>query len=211
MKKKSKKRCGYKRITSEHLALRKIRQELGLTLKQAGELVGLSSKGLGAIENGRVSLDKDRIQELLNSYQLSENEYEVIKYQIEKESIDKPKRVYIKNVLSNSDRRSYQKKITKECRVLRSLRRTKGISQVRAGELCGYPRASIGHIENGRIELSNARIRHMVNSYGYSYRFFEECVLKEQQRDEVVDFCIDKMKRLDDDKVEVIKNLLLAM
>ena len=75
-----------------------------------------------------------------------------------------------KTVLGNSDRRSYQKKITKECRILRSMRRMRKFSQDKASKICGYSRATIGHIENGRIELSEARIRFIVESYGYAFR-----------------------------------------
>ena len=100
MKKKTKKRCDYKRISTEHLALKKLRLDLGLTLKQVGELLGLSAKGLGAIENGRLSLDRTRILKIFKKYRLSEKEFNEVKIRIESDSKCKLKRVYSKRVLS---------------------------------------------------------------------------------------------------------------
>ncbi len=90
-------------------------------------------------------------------------------------------------MLKNSDRRSYQKIVTKECKVLRSLRRIKKISQDQASAMCGYSRPTIGHIENGRIELSEERLRHIVKSYGYKYSDFEGSMAKAELRDTIVD------------------------
>ena len=88
------------------------------------------------------------------------------------------------------------------------MRRIKNISQDKASSLCGYSRASIGHIENGRIELDKNRIKHIVESYGYLYSDFENNLKKEELRDTVMDYCIEKIGKLDDSKLEIVKNLL---
>ncbi|MEC7277661.1 MAG: helix-turn-helix transcriptional regulator [Bdellovibrionota bacterium] len=91
------------------------------------------------------------------------------------------------------------------------MRRMKKISQDEASKLCGYSRATIGHIENGRIELSRSRIEHILRSYGYKYSEFEENMSKEELRDSVVDYCLRKINHLDDNKLGVIKSLLNSM
>ena len=88
------------------------------------------------------------------------------------------------------------------------MRRLKKLSQDKASNFCGYPRATIGHIENGRIELSNERIKHIVESYGYKYSEFEENLNKDEMRDTIVDSCLQKIEKLDDSKLEIVKNLL---
>jgi transcriptional regulator with XRE-family HTH domain len=84
----------------------------------------------------------------------------------------------------------------------------KNISQDSASAICGYARAAIGHIENGRIELSKERIEYIIKSYGYQYCDFEENINKEELRDQVVEECIEKINKLDDSKLSIIKNLL---
>lgn len=205
---RTKKKCETKSKSSEYLALRELRLDLGMTLVEACKNLTIGSKGLGAIENGRVTLDKNRIEEIVTSYGLSYLDFLKKKKLIEKEGIIKKKRTYVRHVLSNSDRRSYQKIITKDCRVLRSMRRIKKISQDDASRMCGYSRPTIGHIENGRIELSRDRIRHIVESYGYKFSDFEANLSKEELRDTIVDSCLEKINNLDDSKLEIVKNLL---
>jgi DNA-binding XRE family transcriptional regulator len=66
---------------------------------------------------------------------------------------NKPIRKIIRRVLTNNDRCSYQRIITKEVRVLKALRRMEKLSQDQASSICGYSISTISHIENGRIEI----------------------------------------------------------
>jgi transcriptional regulator with XRE-family HTH domain len=208
MKFNRKKKCRTKSELIEYQALKELRLELGMTLKVASEKLALGPKGLGAIENGRVSINKARIEEIVLSYGLTYLDFVRKIKIIEKEQQKKKGRSSVRHVLTNSDRRSYQKIITKECRVIKSMRRTKGISQDKASKLCGYSRPTIGHIENGRIELSLDRIRHIIHTYGYSVKDFENNMDKAELRDQILDICIDKIKQLDDNKLGIVKNLL---
>ena len=173
MVRQHKQRCTKKIIGSEQLALRQLRLDLQLTLTEAGKKINLTDKGLGAIENGRVDLKRSRIEQIIKAYGLEYLDFIRAKRIIERNQHKKCKRETVKTVLTNKDRRSYQKKITKECRVLKSLRRQKGITQDNASFLCGYSRPTIGHIENGRIELPPERIKHILECYGLKYSDFE--------------------------------------
>lgn len=208
MKFNSKKKCKTKSILIEHQALRELRLDLNMTLVEASKKLEVGPKGLGAIENGRVCLDRKRIEKIVLSYGLTYLDFVRKKKLIEKGEQKKKGRVYIRHVLTNNDRRSYQKIITKECRVLKCMRRIKGISQDKASKLCGYSRPTIGHIENGRIELFGDRIKHIIHSYGYMYKDFEENMDKAELRDQIIDTCIEKIKLLDDSKLSIVKNLL---
>jgi transcriptional regulator with XRE-family HTH domain len=208
MKFNRKKKCEAKSKLIDHQVIRELRLELGMTLKQASEKLEVGAKGLGAIENGRVYLDKKRVEEIVTSYDLTYLDFVRKKKAIENDSQKRKGRSFVRHVLTNNDRRSYQKIITKECRVIKSMRRTKGISQDQASKLCGYSRPTIGHIENGRIELSLDRIRHIVHTYGYKIKDFEDNMNKEEFRDQVIDSCIEKIKQLDDTKLDIVKNLL---
>lgn len=101
-----------------------------------------------------------------------------------------------KTVITNGDRRSYKRVITKKVRVLKILRFMKKLSQNQASSICGYSRPSIGHIENGRIELDISRIEHIVISYGHSMTEFHRLMKEEVLRDEVLGECYAKMMAL---------------
>ncbi len=209
---KGNKRFHKKIITSEHLALKQLRQELDMTLAQAGEKVGLSSKSIGVIENGRVNLDKNKIDRLVKAYGLTFKDFLKAKRLIDKEGFKKQrKRVAVRSVLSNLDRRSYQKIITKECRILKSMRRIKGLSQAKASLACGYPRATIGHIENGRIELNRARVEHIVASYDYDMKQFAKMMEEEVTKDEIVQECYEYLRAMKDEKLRLAYSLILNL
>jgi transcriptional regulator with XRE-family HTH domain len=208
-KNKHKKRCQKRLVSSVHLALKHLREDRALSQKQAANGLGLSAKSIGAIENGRVYLGRERIEQIVNSYEFTYLDFVRAKKLIERGELKKSKTPNsIKKVLSNSDRRSYQKIITKACKVLRSLRRQNGISQDQASTLCGYSRPSIGHIENGRIELTKERVAHILECYGVTSFEFEECLKKETQRDELVDRCVEKIQSLGDEKLNFLKEML---
>jgi transcriptional regulator with XRE-family HTH domain len=184
-------------------ALRRAREFKGLTRKELALLLEVTPKAIEKYENGRYLISENQLLRILEVLEISKERFKKIK---KGKGLNKRERV--KKVNVNSDRRSYQKIITKECQVLKSLRRMKGLSQYKASELCGYPNASIGHIENGRIELTKERIVHILKSYEYDYSKFEECISKEVQRDDIVDSCIKKIKELDDEKLGLVKGIL---
>jgi transcriptional regulator with XRE-family HTH domain len=195
-------------ITKDHIAIRELRLELNMSLKEAGERVGLSSKSIGAIENGRVLLSKERIEGIVKSYGLSYLDFVRVRIIIDKNFKKTKKRITVKTVLKNSDRRSYQKILTKESKTLRSMRRIKKLTQYQAAELCGYSRTAIGHIENGRIEITDYRAKHIVESYGYKYSDYKDFLKKEELRDNVVDTCLSQIELLSDEKLDIVKKLL---
>lgn len=203
-----KRRFDKKIISPEHHAIKALRIEVGFTLKEAGKRLEISEKTIGAIENGRISLGKNRIEEILKAYGLTYLDFERARRLIIKEGPKKHKRQFIRTVLKNSDRRSYQKIITKECKVLRSMRRMKKISQDEASRLCGYSRATIGHIENGRIELTKDRIQCILRAYNYKYTEFEKYLGNREISDNIIEYCIKKVWQLEDSKLSIIKTLL---
>ena len=113
-----------------------------------------------------------------------------------------------KTVHSNAERRSYKRVITKEVRVLKILRLMNNLTQDQASAVCGYSRPSIGHIENGRIELYSDRIKHIVTSYGAPYAKFEELMKEEMLRDDLVEFCHQKIINLPETKLKLVHSML---
>lgn len=191
-------------IESTAKALKRARELRGLSRLELGKSLNLSSKAVEKWENGRYLISETKLKEILEAIEINGND--LLRLKNGKNIVLRSRRE--KKVLKNEDRRSYNKRITKQCEVLKSLRRSKNITQYKASELCGYSKASIGHIENGRIELTNKRIKHIVLSYGLQLKDFDEAILLDEQRDIVVDSCLEKIRRLDKAKLALIKNLL---
>jgi transcriptional regulator with XRE-family HTH domain len=62
--------------------IRELRLEKGWTLAEAGKLLGLKSKGLGHLENGRVGLTPERTKKILEAYGFHPHDLVRIKTQI---------------------------------------------------------------------------------------------------------------------------------
>ena len=188
-------------------ALRSAREQLKVTKVELARKLDVSVKTIDRLENGDGPLTDDKIKGVLNALGISSEEFSRVKKG--RSPIFSRKRV--KLVTENALRRSYKKVITKEVQVLKTLRKMKAISQDQASSLSGYSRPSIGHIENGRIELDQDRITHIVSSYGFEMSEFQRLMSEEVLRDEILERCHSKMIRLSEEKLKVIQSLLMTM
>lgn len=187
-------------------ALRRAREQLRVTRIELGNRIGLSAKAIEKYENGRSNLSEVKISQILSSLGIGEEHFQRVK---KGRALfpTKKKRV----VTQNDQRRSYQKRITKEVKVLRTLRGMRDLSQDQASSVCGYSRPSIGHIENGRIELDRERINHIISSYGFVASDFDRMMNEDVLRDEMLEKSFEKMKSLSEEKLKVIQSLLMTM
>ena len=208
METKNLRRSQKKMITNEVTALKKMREMKGLSRKDAAPLVGVTSKLIEQLENGRVELTKQKIAQYCSAYEFSQNQYSDICEgkigKVEKEIC----KVRIKVIEQNNLRRSYKKIITKKANTLKVLRRLKGLTQYQASAYCGYHKSAIGHIENGRIELSHQRICHIVESYGLTMKDFEYHLKSDQFITDIQDNCINIIQGLSEEKLKAVYPLL---
>lgn len=197
-----------KNITKESLALKKIRALKGLSRKEASILVGVTHKTIEKMENGRTLMSDDKIRIYLSAYGISKSEFADClmgnTYALKKKLAPKRPKV----VEDNSLRRMYKKLITKEVKVLISLRKMRGVSQYQASLICGYSRPTIGHIENGRIELPKHRITHIVESYGFSMNDFEKQMSSSIVVSDLQEKCISQLRKLSGPSLETAYTLL---
>ena len=117
---RKKKRSYYKLISENHRAIRSLRLEKNWGLAEAGKLLGLSSKGLGHLENGRVGLTPERTRQIIEAYGFHPLDLERVMRITRNNLKTSFRRNIVRKVLTNQDRRSYQKIMTKEAQVLRS-------------------------------------------------------------------------------------------
>ena len=210
METNKKPRCRQKIMLPETLALRKMREILNLDRKSAAILVEKSAKQLEKIENGFVELMPCIINKFIKSYGFSVANFELLvsgKVEQVRKSFRPHKRKVIEN---NSLRRSYKKIITKEAETLTALRKLRGLSQYQASYLCKYHRTAIGHIENGRVELPQSRIQHIVKSYGFTMRDFDYHMKSERFVTDIQDECISIIRGLSEKNLKAVQPLLLT-
>lgn len=200
-----------KKIPTEAIILRKLREIKNYDRPQAAVLMGTTHKNIEKMENGRTLMTQKRVASYLAAYGISENEYALcldgkIHLLAEKYAVKRPKIIEQKTL-----RRSYQKIITKEVKILVGMRKLRGYSQPKASAICGYARPSIGHIENGRIELHGERIKHIVQSYGFTMRDFEKHKRSELLVTDTLNECISIVSKLSIENLNIAYTLLKTM
>ncbi len=87
----------------------------------------------------------------------------------------------------------------------------KNIDQYRASKLCGFGRNTIGFIENGRVTLTDKKIRHIVETYGYTIELFNQLLKVSPLRHEMIEQCHSILNNLDDNKLRIIMPMLQSM
>jgi len=187
-------------------ALRRSREQLKVTRIELARRLNLSPKAVEKYESGRAVINEEKINKWLQALEITHEHYLRIK-----KGKGIPRGRKIKTVIQNSQRRSYQRIITKEVRVLKILRQMKNLTQDQASAVCGYSRPSIGHIENGRISLDKTRIEHIIESYGFKIYEFERQMKEEVLRDEVLKDCYDKLSLLPNDKMRLVHSMIVGL
>lgn len=106
-------------------------------------------------------------------------------------------------------KRSQEKRITKEAMVLRYMRQTRKLSLNEAGRRVGISGSAIAHIEQGRMDVSRARLGTMLEAYGFSrdeyLEFFDGRPVPISVRDE----CLCILRELGDSQLMSIHAVLV--
>jgi transcriptional regulator with XRE-family HTH domain len=107
-------------------------------------------------------------------------------------------------------KRSQQKRITGDAKLIRHMRQSRGLSLKGAGRLIGISGSAIAHMEQGRFDISSARLRTLVQAYGYTLQEYLEFVdgkpIPVSYRDE----CVAILRRLDDARLQAVHTLLVS-
>lgn len=195
------------------LAMKAIRLLKNLSRKEAGKLCNVSARAFEQLENGRSVMSNARIERYVTALGSDMTEFVDVRKKVlsilsdlkskqEKKKEEKaPRKI----------RRYLLKLITKEARVLRVLRKRKNISQDQASLMCGYGRCVIGNLENGRINLTEKRIAHILKCLGFYRADFDELLNAEVLRDEILDECAGYLESLEDTKLESAQTVIKAL
>ncbi|MBT3235334.1 MAG: helix-turn-helix transcriptional regulator [Bdellovibrionales bacterium] len=197
-----------KELLKTGIAVRKLREIRGLNRKEASVLLEVGHKTIESFENGRNAISKEKLAKYLALYGFTNKDFELCLDGKVSQVKSKHQPRGPKVIENNPLRRSYKKIATKESKALLVLRRLKNLTQYKASLLCGYSRTSIGHIENGRIEIPTSRIKHIVESYGYTMKDFEHHMTSEVFVTDIQDDCIKIIKGLGEEKLKAVYPLL---
>lgn len=191
--------------------IKKMRLLRRLTRQQAGLLFDFSFKYIEKLENGRGNISVERFKEFQDKYGFSDKEIEELRQgQIEAPTDANCIRKRI-TTEKRKDRRFCHRRVTRECKTLKELRLMKNIDQYRASKLCGFGRNTIGFIENGRVTLTDKKIRHIVETYGFTMELFNQLLKVSPLRHEMIEQCHSILNDLDDNKLRIIMPMLQSM
>lgn len=106
-------------------------------------------------------------------------------------------------------KRSQQKRITKQAKVLRFLRMAKKISMREAGRRMNLSDSWISHIEQGRLDLSEKASQRLVEIYGYTWKEYETLLAGgDAPFVDLKDECIGLLDRIDETKLRAVHAVL---
>jgi len=199
-------------ILSDYAVLiKKMRLLRRLNRQQAGLLFDFSFKNIERLENGRGPISTEKFKAFQDKYGFSDFEIE----QLRSGKIQAPTDANSirKRNLPNTrpDRRFCKRKITRECKVLKEMRLIKKIDQYEASKICGLGKNAIGFIENGRVILTDKKIRSIVMSYGFSMELFYQLLKTNPLRHEMIEVGQEILNNLDENKLRIILPILQNM
>lgn len=198
-------------ISEFAVIIKKMRLLRKLRRKQAAHFLPFDHKNIERLENGRGNISIEQFKLFQEVYGFSDVDVEAIRTGKYKaiEKADNPKQ----NITTKArkDRRFCHRKITRECKVLKELRILKGLDQYTASKDCKFGRNTVGFIENGRVTLTEKKIRHIVETYGYTMELFHQLLKQPLLRHEVIEQCQEILGKLDENKLRVIFPMLQSM
>lgn len=182
-----------------------------LRRKQAAHFLPFDHKNLEKLENGRGNISTEQFKMLQSTYGFSDSDVEALrlgKYKAIEKAQEPKQKITTKN---RKDRRFCHRKITRECKVLKEMRLMKDVDQYTASKDCKYGRNTVGFIENGRVTLTEKKIRHIVETYGFTMELFQQLLKQPILRHEIIEQCQDILSKLDENKLRVIFPMLQSM
>ena len=130
----------------------------GISPRKAAEFLEVSLSTLKRFEKRQALWPEERVNRLLRWYGYSKKDFrDIIDGKMVLPEIH-PRAKYQVPKDPNTDSRKYKKEISKECRVLKTMRGLAKLTQPQAAERCGWHRSSIDHRENGRTNLTRKDI-----------------------------------------------------
>lgn len=198
-------------LTDRAVLIKKMRLLKKLTRQQAGLLFDFSYKNIERLENGRGIISDEKLRLFQEKYGFSDLEIDDL--QSGKMAASSDANSIRKKITTEkrSNRRFCHRRITRECKVLKEMRLMKNIDQYTASKMCGVGINTIGFIENGRVALTDKKIRAIVECYGLTMELFNQLLKISPLRHEMVEICQSIIGKMDENKLRVVMPMLQSM
>jgi transcriptional regulator with XRE-family HTH domain len=198
-------------ISDYSVLIKKMRLLKRLNRQQAGLLFDFSFKNIERLENGRGCISREKFKEFQAKYGFSDREVEDLRLGKIIASTDANSIRKKITTDQRQDRRFCHRRVSRECKVLKELRLLKNIDQYAASRLCGLGQNTIGFIENGRVTLTDKKIRHIVETYGVTMELFQQLAKLPFLRHEMVEQCQSIIEQMDENKLRIVMPMLQTM
>lgn len=192
-------------------AVKAARLAKGLSRSDLAAKLGWKAVSIEQIENGHCNFSAERLRRVVGALGYSQEQFENIKRDPKFTVAIAIESGLRDRTVDRKPRRNHYKIVTKEVRVIRILRQRKRISQVQASKLCGFVPGGFGHIEVGRVELTKARIEHILQCLGYSWADFSVLMDAPVLRDEIIAEAGIYLARLSDEGLMAALNVIKAL
>lgn len=190
------------------LAVKAARLRQSMSRKQAAHLCGITPRAFEQLENGRCNAREARLRHLTAKLGLSWEEFLDIQNDPQKHLAQAVTNKPLEKTLARKPRRNEYKIITKEVRVIRSLRMQKGLSQSEASRLCAYGPQGFSFLEAGRVELTPKKITHILKCFGYTLKDFERLMQAPLLRDEIIEEIMSALPKVSDLALTAIQQII---
>lgn len=198
-------------ISDDAVIIKKMRLLKKLNRQQAGLLFDFSFKYIEKLENGRGPITVEKFREFQEKYGFSDNQVEDLrtgKIEAPTDANCIRKRITCEK---RQDKRFRHRRITRECKVLKELRLRIKLDQASASKKCGLGKNTIGWIENGRVTLTQKKIAHIVESYGFSMELFNQLLKVNPLKHEMIEQCCQIISEMDENKLRAIQPMLQSI
>lgn len=189
--------------------LKKLRLSMGLNRSQAAIILSTSVSSIKRYETGALKLSTQKLCSFLERYGVTIAEFNLFKVgALEKFKFDRA--ITKPDIIRNKTmRRSYQRIITQEIQILIHLRQSLGVSKSDLCKKCGWDKSSIGHIENGRITLTESKLKHILKALKVTKSTFDSYLNSKIDRLSIEKECLTALRLLDDQKLKSIQSILI--
>ena len=109
-------------------------------------------------------------------------------------------------------KRSQQKIITREVKIIRAIREKRKLSVQKAAEVIGTNKSTLTALENGRIDLSGEWVKKIIKAYGVNeVQFYQMVEAKDFIREEIVQEINEYLGRISYEKLLVVRQVVMSM
>lgn len=200
-----------KRPLADHEVLKKMRFHRGLSRRSAGLLVNCSRSTVQRFESGRYAISYKQKQQFSEAYGFTIEEFIEIKSGKNLDPMPRRAVKKVKIIEHKHLRRSYKKVVTKEIILITRMRKRHGLSQYKLSRICGWCKTTIGHIEQGRIELTKRKLDTILAALKCSQKDFKAQLQSDVDRYSLEEVCIDLIQKIEDSKLLTVQAMLKSL